>query len=704
MARRFKLFGRHITVEKRLFGTGVDAEDNFAIMQQKTGTNRAMANKLKAYRGMVYACVNLISEQAGAAYRPRLFRMNGDQKEYIDTHQLLDLLKRPAGNDPNRATSLNQFTLFEATVAFILLQGEAYWYMARGQVSGKPKEVILLRPDKVGIDIDKNTGEINGYFIRRSAGDPIPLEVEEVLHFPTFNPEDSYHGLGVVEAGADYIETDEATSKFTKNFFNNNAGLSGVLNIKGEVTKGAFRKFVRAWRDKYEGVDNAGKVAIVRESDASFTKVGLGLDELDMSNLRKMTLDDVSIMFRVPLPLLAKADQTGMGRNNIEALEYIFTKYNIDPKFTRIDAVLQVALERYWQTMDLTVEHASIIPADKEHELAERTAGVDKWMKRNEIRDEEGLDPVDGGDQLFVPINQIPVGLDDGSQASGAAVAGIKGGMTIKIRRKVKAAPKAKDLEYSTEVKERFRLSLQRNQSLYEKQYLKVFKKQLKEQRAETKVNLEAKASALKDHQEQLFDLGAADKRMAEEILPKLTSLTEQQGAIALSFAGDDQTEFSMTVDILRFLEKSTSRMAHNFNDETLTKLNNSLSVGIQEGESLGDLKKRVDEVFDIADSTRSLRVARTETLKASNNATTYAYKQTGYVKGKEWYVNPGGCEICDVFNGKTIGLDDGFAQIGQSVEYTDSKGDEQKYDIAYEDVDNPPLHPNCRCTIIPVR
>lgn len=703
MARRFKLFGRDILIGKRLFGFSTDQEDTFAMMSQKLGTNRVLASKLRAYRGIVYACVNLISEQAGG-YTPLIYAQKGDQREYLNTHPLLELLRRPAGNDPDRATSLNQFTLFEATVAFILLQGEAYWYMARGQISGKPKEIILLRPDKVGIDIDKNTGDINGYFIRRSAGDPIPLEVNEVLHFPTFNPEDAYHGLGVVEAGEDYIETDIATSKFTKNFFNNNAGLSGVLNIKGEVTKGAFRKFVRAWRDKYEGVDNAGKVAIVRESDASFTKVGLGLDELDMSNLRKMTLDDVSIMFRVPLPLLAKADQTGMGRNNIEALEYIFTKYNVDPKFKRIDAVLQVALERYYGDTALTIDHESIIPADKEHELAERTAGVDKWITRNEIRDEEALDSVDGGDQLFIPINEIPVGTDDGTQGAGAAAAGGKG-MTIKIRRKVKAAPAAKDLQYSTEHKERFRLSLNRNQAVYERRYLLSFKKLLKKQRAEALVNLEAKASAFtKDHVEELFNLANANKDMLDAIHPVLTHLTEQQGAMALSFAGDDETEFSMTVDILRVLENSTKKMAKNFNGDTLEKLNHTLAQGVQDGEGLGKLKSRVNDVFDEADSTRSLRVARTETLKASNNATEMAYKQTGYVKGKEWYVNPDACPICEVFSGKTIGLDEEYAKVGQNVKYQDADGNDQEYAVSYDDIDNPPLHPNCRCTIIPVR
>lgn len=434
MAIRLKLpFGRSIIIGKRLYGMGRDQEDYFSVMAAKYGSDNRSRAKLDAYRGLVYACVSLIGEQCGG-YSPQIFRRRGDQLEDVGDHELLQLLKKPSGRDP-KATSMSMFDLMEATASFLEIQGEVYWYMAKGIYTGKPREIVILRADKVGISISKETGDVEGYFIRRAMGDPIPMEVDEVLHFKYFNPKDAYHGMGKVEAADVYIETDEATSQFTRNFFKNNAGLSGVLTIKGEVMRGAFKKFVRAWREKYEGVDNAGKVAIVRESEAAFTKVGLGLDELDMSALRKMTMEDVLVMFRVPLPLLGRADQTGLGRATVETLEYIFAKYNIDNKLKRFDAILEVALARYYNGADLIVGHKNIIPADKEYELAKRDKAVDRWQTRDEIRDEDGLDSIPGGDKLFVAINQIP--LDESSEPSGKSAAlGKNGGVIIRLRRK----------------------------------------------------------------------------------------------------------------------------------------------------------------------------------------------------------------------------------------------------------------------------
>lgn len=244
-----------------------------------------------------------------------------------------------------------------------------------------------------------------------------------------------------------------------------------------------------------------------------------------------------------------------------------------------------------------------------------------------------------------------------------------------------------------------------RNQKIYEGRYRKVLKPILAQQRKDALWNLEAHSSSLtKALQSSLFDAAKYNKDFQDGLVPMLTNMADTQGALALVFAGDDTNEFRLTANLLAHIKANTEKMAKNFNKETLAKLDNTLAEGIAQGESLDLLSLRVASVYDEIDRYRTDRLARTETLKASNDATNWAYKQTGYVKGKEWYTNPGACEICDTFNGKTIGLDDSYATVGQSVDYTDSKGEERTYAIDYDDIDNPPVHPNCRCTIVPVR
>jgi HK97 family phage portal protein len=695
MARTLKIFKTEITIGKRLIGTGRD-DETFGIGSTFGWDNRSI-RKLKAYRGVVYACVNRIAESY-ASYEPVITRTTGKEVKRVDTHPLLQLLQHPNGMG-QKAVPVGLFDLLFATAAYIELQGDVYWYLAMGENTRQPKEIVILRADKVGKDLDDN-GEILNYYVR-SKGRKVVLEINEILPFIGFDPEDPYRGIGTIEAASDYIKTEEYSTRFTKNFFLNNAGISGILTLSGDVVKGAFKKLVRAWRDKYEGPENAGKVMIVRGSEASFEKIGLGLNELDMSALRKMSREDIAMMFGVPIELLGLVTEgSGLGRANIEVLEYIFSKYTIEPKLKRLDNILQFALERYWPDTSLTVGHANIIPEDKEFELNKTDKLVDRVYTRNELRRKEGLEDIDGGDQLFIPIQNIPI---NEVSLANEPVKSIK----IKVNRKV-AATESEDLAVEEKPlesvhKENFRLSIMRNQKAYERRYRKKFNPILKEQMKEALDNLEAHSSSIKAF-DKLFDDSIADGKMVEKLLPLLTTLGATQGALGLKFAGDNESEFRMTAAYETILREGTRRMATRFNDETIDQLNKTLAEGIQEGESLGKLKSRVEDVYRGAEGYRSLRVARTETLKASNNATNEAYKQTGYVTGKQWYANPGADEECMSFDGKIINLDESYIKQGESFSYFDANGDEQTEVNSYEDVDSPPLHPNCRCTIVPVR
>ena len=710
-----KLFGGRLIIRKNLSPYVGQADSTWGFLQGRYGMDYRRRNKLKAYKNIVFGCVSLIGEAIGD-YTPYLEEKRGKTWERVD-HEFIDLLRQPAGKynpaEP-RADSFSSFNLWEATGVYQVLQGDAFWYMANGKTTGKPREIIILRADKVGTDIDKETGKVNGYFIRQEGKDPIPLEINEVLRFPLFNPEDPYKGKSVVEAASDYIEIDESTAEFTKNFFRNGAGISGVLNVKGEVTKGAFRKFVRGWREKYEGTGNAGRVAILRDSDASFEKIGLGLNELDMAALRQTSLEDVCMAFKVPPALLGKVVQgTGFGRANIETLEYIFAKWNIDKKMTRFDRTIEFALQRYYQLdpSKYRVCHENIIPEDKDHKLAMLTAGVDKWITRNEARADREAADIPGGDGLYIPINQIP--LDEASTAvSNPPAADASAGLKVKIVRKtvgVLAPTKKKDnsLKITPAQAERFRLTLMRNQLRYEKQYKRLLAPIWKEQRAEALTNLEAHASShgadMVKAWQKLFDDSKYDGLIVSKLQPSLQDLALTQGGLAMVFAGDDNNEFHLSSKIVNLLAENTRKMATTFNDETIEQLNETLAEGIQAGEGIGALKGRVGDVYDKLEGYRTERIARTETLKASNDATVAAYKQTGFVTGKEWVVNPDACLQCEEFEGKTVPLDEAFLAVGQSYTYTDENGEEQSITNNYDTIEQPPLHPNCRCTIIPI-
>lgn len=678
------------TVAKRMYGTGAEEETSSIVLSQMFGgyTEKSGVN---AFTGTVYNCVNLISEVV-SQYEPEVYI--GDNPEEEKQHELVKLLKSPQTMTP---AGIDGSELLYGSMAYYLLCGEFFWYLPKGSVTGKPKEIILLNPDRMGVAINKATGEVTGYFTKKNGKPDIPFEVDEIIHKKTFNPHNAYRGLSVIKTHIDEIATDEFSGQFTKNFFKNNAGLSGVLSLQGNITGEAFKRFTKQWRQKYEGVDNAGKTALLRATDATFTKVGLGLDELDMTALRRMTKDDILQAFRVPLPLLGKAEGTGLNQGSVYGLEYIFSKITIEPKLQMLDSAVQTMADRYWPDQSIKIDHESTIPEDKEFNQKQEMDFLHTVKTVNEVRADHHLDPIPDGNTLYVPSNLLPLG------ETAPTTQPSKG---ITLKKHVTITKSEVKTELSTETKENFRLSLMKNQLKYERSFKRAIAPVLKSQQEEVLNNLEAFASKANDVKH--FDDAEADKSFVEAILPVMLKLFVAQGVIALAFADDSGAEFTVTDELKATTESAVARMARNFNDETLASLNETINLGVQEGDTLAQLKKRVESVYKETKGYRAERIARTETLKASNHATNEAYKQTGYVTGKQWYANPGACPICKELDGKVVSLDSNYASVGQSIKYTETNAEgeevEKEFPVNYEDIGTPPVHPQCECTIIPYR
>lgn len=94
--------------------------------------------------------------------------------------------------------------------------------------------------------------------------------------------------------------------------------------------------------------------------------------------------------------------------------------------------------------------------------------------------------------------------------------------------------------------------------------------------------------------------------------------------------------------------------------------------------------------------------IARSETIRSSNRGSEALYRDWG-VQYKEWLtaLDDRTCPWCAEMNGKRIPTDGRFFEKGDV--FAVGQGDAaQKLALNYENVTSPPLHPNCRCTLIP--
>lgn len=115
---------------------------------------------------------------------------------------------------------------------------------------------------------------------------------------------------------------------------------------------------------------------------------------------------------------------------------------------------------------------------------------------------------------------------------------------------------------------------------------------------------------------------------------------------------------------------------------------------------NINDVQKAIRERFASYSKNRAEITARTETIKTLNQGSIEAWRESGVTK-KQWYTTIDGreCEWCPELHLREFALDGTLFKEGEI--FVGSEGGTLSF--GFGDVVSPPLHPRCRCTLLPV-
>lgn len=182
------------------------------------------------------------------------------------------------------------------------------------------------------------------------------------------------------------------------------------------------------------------------------------------------------------------------------------------------------------------------------------------------------------------------------------------------------------------------------------------------------------------------LDLSDWEKLLAE-LEPLLRKLVEEGGAAAFKQLGisDDLERMLSLVNEhgVEYAKAHGGQLIEDLGKATRKMLKADLAKALEDGLSNDELADMLGRNYAFSRE-RALVIARTETAYADVQGNIEAYRQSGVVSGKQWITGEGCCDLCDELDGTVVGLDEQFDSDGESV-------------------DGPPLHPNCRCDVLPV-
>lgn len=661
----------------------------------------ALQNKdyLDEYRNWVYPCVDARMEGVGNI---KLKLMKGD--EQIFEHPMLDVLAKV--ND-----GMTQRELFKATQAFKDLHGNAFWYLARTgkDGTGDIAEIYILKPNKVRIVLDKaNPLLVSGYLYTQPDGSIIPFSPDEILHHKNFNPKGNHPfphlGMGVVEASAYAIDTDNSAREWNLNFFRNGARPDGLLITDGEGASDSadFKRLKEEWNEEHGGASNAHKISVL-SGGLKYQELTRTQKDMDFAAQRTMSRDEILAMFKVPRSIIGITDD--VNRANAEASLFIFALLTIQPLMEQlVDTLNEFFIPEFGET-GMYFTFVSPVPDDRAARVAEYVAGKDKWLSTNDIRRAEGMPVTPEGEALYVsnavtkvdstpvpdtsksvkgknnkPVEKKVENKSAGAQAVDAFIAKMPESKAVKALGSThKSLNEKQRADFIGGWVKRHETNTQPLKRKLRDYFAKQEKEVQKNLRDEMK-GLEAPEFKYKSVSDILFDTQKQIAIGISLVTPFLAQYLKESGQVGLDATGATTTFDATATAVAEFQAKRAKYFADSINQTTSDDLMSTIQDGMDNAESLDQISKRISDVYQQAQDYRTDMTARTEVAASSNFGLSQGYLQGG-VQQQQWVVvDPDDADCLDN-EGEVVDIGNSFAS-GDSY---------------------PPIHPNCMCTVIPV-
>ena len=257
------------------------------------------------------------------------------------------------------------------------------------------------------------------------------------------------------------------------------------------------------------------------------------------------------------------------------------------------------------------------------------------WMTRNEARADNNLPPIEGGDELIVPLNVVAGGqaspqdthMDTYSGPSSLKEILIKANREISVN----VAPGENEIEAIQEVISKF----------------------IKRQSKSVLPKLGAKAA-------EWWDADRWDEELTEDLIPIMREIATNHGYLMSEALG---TKFYVD-EIVDYIKKTAEARSKIINEETLKKLQEAIEQALDAEE---DARTAAEHEFSKREDADSLLLGSMLAKKLSGFGTKDAVRQAknqGFRRKvyKEWVTGPKARDSHSAMNGQRVLIDDKFS------------------------------------------
>jgi len=575
---------------------------------------------------------------------------------------------------------MSESDLIQAWVGFACLYGEAVIVkeiQTIGQATGKqlPTELWAFNPHDF-------TEIVQGRHIEgwRYSKENITFQPNQIIFSKDFNPYSLFRGLDPKKPIAKIIDIDWQSLIYNKAFFDNDATPGLVLGTDEEPGDDVIKRTEKNWEKKYRGASKAHKVAILTSGLKPLQTGTLSHKDMEFMEQKKFSREEILGIWRAPKALFNITEDlnhaTFMGQMKI------FWSYSIMPVMRKIEGAINRQLVwPYNPKIEAYFDYSNVVAYQEDFKEKVATAQQLSTMgfTRNEInkRLQLGFDKAAWGDAWWAPFGLYPVSSAEAPALSSPGYEEDDPAPKEDDKKSV-ALKQAKDAKREAVWK-----AFLTKQGGVERGMSGMISKYFFEQRKEAlsalvklgsdgfKLNWDEQNEKLKSKSARWITMGVKEGIAF--------------GRVVLGKKSLDDDAFDHLISA--YVKIRTDNITQ-INETVRKQIFKAIKEGTEAGETVAQIGDRIRDIYNMA-SSRSLMIARTETVGAVNGGSQLYYDSEG-VQKKEWLTarDEHVRDAHKVLDGQVVATKSSFSN---GLDYPgDQKGD------AGEVI-------NCRCTLLPV-
>jgi HK97 family phage portal protein len=356
----------------------------------------------------VYACVALL-ERTLATLPLKLYRVSGSgptrRREEAATHPLFEVLVYR----PNMEMTPSDFR--GALAASFVLHGNAFARIVRDRAN-RVRELWPIHP--AFVMIERNRAGVLQYVISPHDDEPTrTIPFFDILHLRNV----SFSGIvgtSLLTTAREVIGLASTLELNAANFFSNGSRPGMIITSEAPLTETQVKALRKQLEDEYGGSENAYRTLVLgamKAADFSALRSSNESSQFDESRARQSV--EICKLFGVPPHKVGILDHATF--SNIEHQQIQFGQDTILPICKQWEEAMAGAFLTPEERRTYYLKHNlnGFMRGDSVTRAAFYSRGIlDGWLTRNEVRELEDLDPIDG---LEVPLR--PLNMGDGTQS-----------------------------------------------------------------------------------------------------------------------------------------------------------------------------------------------------------------------------------------------------------------------------------------------